>query len=64
MFACTYVCDRVHTMYVCLFPHVQMSSHMHVQLSEAHKHASISLSDVGVATSSFYDLDNTTSWVS
>jgi len=42
----------------------QVSSHIHMQLSETHKHGSVTLSDLGVATSSFYDLDNTTSWVS
>ena len=43
--------------------HMQVSVYFHVQLTETSKQGSLNIADLGISTSSFFNLDNTTSWV-
>ncbi|XP_064395949.1 intermembrane lipid transfer protein VPS13A-like isoform X2 [Halichondria panicea] len=42
---------------------LKLSTEVHMQLTETSKFVDLSVVDLGIATSSFFDLDNTTSWV-
>jgi len=44
--------------------YAQVSVYFHVQLTESNKQMSLNVADLGISTSSFFNLDDTTSWVS
>lgn len=53
------------TMCIFFFIHFifQLSTDVNMQTTETSKFVDLSVVDLGIATSSFFDLDNTTSWV-
>ena len=55
---------KKHLSYVYLIQISKVSAYVNFKMTEDQKQGSINVAGLSIATSSFFDLDNTTSWVS